>query len=660
MRAWLLLIATSPSLHESLATLRLTCLDILDRINYHVVLANFSCPFDRRLTAPLRMQRERSRRSRRRRKPAALERLRIIASIRPEFARLRSVSEITERGAKLALEHAGSQAASVFLCDQLGRLVRVALVGNEKGGASLGRDSMPPEHHYPGDNFTGKAVVPIADSSFGQAQWSNSLAETGEIAPLMREIYVKALGDLSAAVSVPLNGSHRSFGVLEVINKLAGSSFNVEDVHWLSLIANELALSLSDQRRRLRSEILHSVAEAVVSILDSTMEEVGVYGRVAEALTSHPLPYRVCIIRLRTDLGLSTAAAASGEVSLLGRDDSPLPLDHGLAGSVFKTGQPVYVMNIKDRDPVSDGLRNWRWAIDSGLVSYTCLPLIVEERVVGTFSLYFGFVYTIDDDEWSFLKTLARSLAAFWNGRRLLQELRESSFEDAGDAVMARYDSELVPSRHDMRDFLSNLQEAVKVLEGKNLGASAGQRDYERVCDMIADKYEKIKKEFSVADPEIVDLNELIKTVVAQKRKVPLEVFVDFHLRLDRRVPPLVARTSALRYVIKDLVINAIKTIQRKGEGYGVVVIETKVVKEKSGLEQVELTVSDTGEGIARELWDKVFDAGYTSYEGGTGLGLNLARGVLSSSYGGRIEIASSTVGEGSIFRVLIPTWNSA
>ena len=74
-----------------------------------------------------------------------------------------------------------------------------------------------------------------------------------------------------------------------------------------------------------------------------------------------------------------------------------------------------------------------------------------------------------------------------------------------------------------------------------------------------------------------------------------------------------------------------------------------------SGADAV-LTVVDTGEGIAPEELDRVFDRFHRrSDSGGSGLGLTIVRD-LAAAHGGSVEVQSEGVpGRGSTFRVRLP-----
>ena len=72
--------------------------------------------------------------------------------------------------------------------------------------------------------------------------------------------------------------------------------------------------------------------------------------------------------------------------------------------------------------------------------------------------------------------------------------------------------------------------------------------------------------------------------------------------------------------------------------------------------EQVVLTVSDDGAGIAPENLSRIFDPFYTTRmgSGGSGLGLSIVFSLLSGLLGGTIDVESS-LGQGTVFRLKIP-----
>jgi signal transduction histidine kinase len=118
--------------------------------------------------------------------------------------------------------------------------------------------------------------------------------------------------------------------------------------------------------------------------------------------------------------------------------------------------------------------------------------------------------------------------------------------------------------------------------------------------------------------------------------------------RIDGDVP-LSGDVSRLRQVLVNLLGNAVK-FTRDGE--------VSLTVRCDG-EQVVFAVRDTGEGIAAEQVERIFDR-FTQADGstvrkhgGTGLGLAIARGLVEGM-GGRMW-AQSALGEGSVFSFTLP-----
>jgi len=74
------------------------------------------------------------------------------------------------------------------------------------------------------------------------------------------------------------------------------------------------------------------------------------------------------------------------------------------------------------------------------------------------------------------------------------------------------------------------------------------------------------------------------------------------------------------------------------------------------GMEQVEITFSDDGRGIAEEVQRHVFDPFFTTRraQGSTGLGLYIVHNLVTQQLGGRITLVSAP-GKGTTICMTLP-----
>ncbi|WP_448520646.1 sensor histidine kinase [Rhodoflexus sp.] len=70
---------------------------------------------------------------------------------------------------------------------------------------------------------------------------------------------------------------------------------------------------------------------------------------------------------------------------------------------------------------------------------------------------------------------------------------------------------------------------------------------------------------------------------------------------------------------------------------------------------QVQIDISDTGKGIPKALWKQIFKPGFTTKKRGWGLGLTLVKRIVEDYHKGSIFVLSSSPGEGTTFRILLP-----
>jgi CheY-like chemotaxis protein len=111
-----------------------------------------------------------------------------------------------------------------------------------------------------------------------------------------------------------------------------------------------------------------------------------------------------------------------------------------------------------------------------------------------------------------------------------------------------------------------------------------------------------------------------------------------------------------LSQVVLNLVLNA-ATAMQDSSAPRQLAIGTRL---NDGRDTVEISVADSGPGIAPELRERIFERFFTTKaaDGGTGLGLAICRDIVAA-HGGRISAHASAQG-GALFRVQLPAAHRA
>ena len=173
------------------------------------------------------------------------------------------------------------------------------------------------------------------------------------------------------------------------------------------------------------------------------------------------------------------------------------------------------------------------------------------------------------------------------------------------------------------------------------------KRDDQRASDIIARIRRFLRKsEFELRETDLDEaIDEAMKTVAGEV--LDREVTVTTHF--EPRLPKVSADRVQLQQVIVNLALNAIEAMQHTPTDRRVLTIRTRRADDKFA----EVSVSDSGEGIADELHPRIFEPFVTSKTTGMGLGLAISRTIVEA-HGGGIS-AENAAGGGTVFRFTLP-----
>ena len=162
-------------------------------------------------------------------------------------------------------------------------------------------------------------------------------------------------------------------------------------------------------------------------------------------------------------------------------------------------------------------------------------------------------------------------------------------------------------------------------------------------------------KQFAYPDQKQMvptDINESIRTTLVVCRN-EYKYLATVQQDLGE-IPNVLCHGGELNQVLTNLIVNAAHAISERyvdPSEMGVITIKTSQVND-----QVEISVSDTGCGIAAENLDKIFEPFYTTKAvgRGTGQGLAIVRGVVVNKLHGAISVQSK-LNEGTTFTLRLP-----
>ena len=166
-------------------------------------------------------------------------------------------------------------------------------------------------------------------------------------------------------------------------------------------------------------------------------------------------------------------------------------------------------------------------------------------------------------------------------------------------------------------------------------------KDIQRL-EMIADRFQKIG---SSPKLEPCDLGVLVMKAVAYLQpRISKGVSISVLDEPEEAVYVL-ASEQLIAWVFENLIKNAVDAIQSKG---------AISIRYGAGEEHAFIEIQDTGKGLPRAQWEKIFRPGYTTRQRGWGLGLSLARRIVQDYHKGRIYVRHSELGVGTTFRILL------
>lgn len=231
---------------------------------------------------------------------------------------------------------------------------------------------------------------------------------------------------------------------------------------------------------------------------------------------------------------------------------------------------------------------------------------------------------------------------------QLLQQERLRALGQMASGIAHDFNNALAPILGyselmlDMSHILDDKDKAISYLRTINTAA----KDAANIVRHLREFYRPREKDESFAS---VDINHLIKQVIilTQPKWKTQALAKGINIRVSaevNRVPFVEGNETELREIFTNFIFNAVDALPKGGE---------VLFRTSPQAERVLVEIEDTGLGMTEEVMRHCFEPFFTTKgEGGTGLGLAMAYGIIQR-HGGKIEVKSE-VGRGTTFSVFL------
>ncbi len=265
---------------------------------------------------------------------------------------------------------------------------------------------------------------------------------------------------------------------------------------------------------------------------------------------------------------------------------------------------------------------------------YTPIEIKYKEELLGT--IYYGNSPIINKLKY-YPAALILILFLFIAAIYLFYQTSKSSEQNKLWAGMAK------ETAHQIGTPLSSLVGWTEILKTENVNQEYVV-EMEKDIDRLKTITERFSKVGSVPKLEKTDLVAETQDAFDYLKRRSSKL-IKFEIAVPDRAIFVKLNPQLFGWTIENLVKNGIDAMKGKG---------TISVRVETNSKYALIHVSDTGKGISKRKFKKVFTPGYTSKKRGWGLGLSLARRIISEYHNGKIRVLKSSPREGTTMEIAL------
>lgn len=333
----------------------------------------------------------------------------------------------------------------------------------------------------------------------------------------------------------------------------------------------------------------------------------------------------------------------------------------GVPGQVWEENGPVWLEGMYSGEKFPRG----KIAASAGIVTAVGFPIIIGDEFYGVIEIFSKNQLKDKQGLLNMFFAVGSEIGQFVRRKRIETErenllLREKTLRQQAEKANRMKDEFLATVSHELRTPLNSILGWGQILNAGGLTESEQKNALEAI-------FRNAKSQSQLID-DLLDTSRLIggnvhldlspteiaplianAIEVAKPAAVAKNITISREFRSD--VSKITCDAQRLQQMVWNLLTNAVKFTPGGGS--------VEIVCEHAG-NSIEITVRDTGSGIAPEFLPHVFDrfrqadSSSTRTHDGLGLGLAIVR-HLAELHGGSVSVASEGLGKGATFTISLP-----
>lgn len=454
----------------------------------------------------------------------------------------------------------------------------------------------------------------------------------------------------------PIVGGEQTLGTISVQSKMP-NAFTKHEQDLLSSLGVQAAIAIenahlleSTQQSLRETNALYRINQGLAALSISELLD-----DVVSLLQKNFGYYHVQVYIIEVASGDLILQAASGEVGQkLLEQKTRLAAGQGISGYAAETLLPFFTNNV---DEVMFFVHH---PLLPETKSEMAIPVKIGERLFGILDIQQSLPKLFSARDLQLVSVVADQLAIALQKADLYENLQKSLQQEKSmrnqliqNERLAAIGRLLASVSHELNNPLQAIQNALFLLKEEKGISEQGKQDLsivlaesERMADMI-ERLREAYRPIRVEDFRPTQINTLVNDTYALIATHLKQNQIEFEFTPDNELPSIPALTDQIKQAILNLVINAIEAMPTGGK----ITVTTKHLQEN---DEVLITVSDTGKGIATTILPNIFEAFATDKETGTGLGLTITYDIVTK-HQGRIS-AKNNYGAGATFSIWLPT----